>query len=302
MRDSRNMPRFRLRGWIPALLMIAGFAHASCALAQIYKCTEADGRVTFSDKPCATPPGAGAAPGKDGVKQEVLRQSKPATANITADATSAMCAKYEGSTATDSMIQSLPEPQRKTVISALRGVVAGLGRNAAAQETLKRVSLHIDASRNAIICVPQQRAQSPGGPPAIIFVAHRIEPNGRMETLQPGAQPLVYNDANEPMTVASRCAGMITACVRSKMPGHSLDECFEKQPICPAGQLDPALSCCPQVCKDAYRRERSRGTDAETATIKVIFGDDAGAASCVPGLKRDSLKKSIGGGADRPQG
>ena len=278
MRDTQNTPRIRFRGW-GALLVVAGFAHASCALAQIYKCTDADGRTAFSDKPCAMPPGVAgsAATGKDGVKQEALRQPKPAAANTTADAISAMCAKYEGSKATDSMIQSLPEMQRQTVTSALRGVIAG---------GAQRLSLHIDASRNAIICVPRQRAQSPGAPPATTFVAHRIEPNGRMETLQPGEQPLVYNDANEPQTVAARCASMITSCVRSKGSGNSLDECFEKQPVCPAGTLDPALSCCPQVCKDAYRRERSRGIDAETATIKVIFGDTAGAASCVPGMPK----------------
>ena len=104
MRDTQNAPGTRFRGWV-ALLVVAGFAHASCALAQIYKCTDADGRTAFSDKPCATPPGAAAsaATGKDGVKQEALRQSRPAAANTNADATSAMCTKYEGSKATDSM-------------------------------------------------------------------------------------------------------------------------------------------------------------------------------------------------------
>ena len=105
-----------------------------------------------------------------------------------------------------------------------------------------------------------------------------------METLQPGAPPLVYNDANEPMTVAARCSGLVVSCVRSKPAGSPIDECFEKAPVCPAGRLDPALSCCPQACKDAYSRERSRGTDATTATVKVIFGDEAGAVSCVPGM------------------
>jgi hypothetical protein len=267
-----------LTGW-GALLVVAGFAHASCALAQIYKCTDADGRTAFSDKPCATTPGAAgsAATGKAGVKQEVLRQPTPAAAKTSADATSAMCAKYEGSTATDSMIQSLPEMQRKVVIGALRGVIAGGARS---------LTLHIDASRNAVICVPRQRAQPPGAPPITTYTAHRIEPNGRMETLQPGEQPLVYNDANEPLTKAARCSSLVVSCVRSQAPGHSIDECFGKAPVCPSGRLDPALSCCPQVCKDAYRRERSRGTDAETAITKVIFGDDAGAASCVPGMPR----------------
>ena len=287
MRDTQNAPGSRIRGW-GALLVVAGFAHASCALAQIYKCTDADGRTAFSDKPCATAPGAAgsAATGKVGVKQEVLRQPKPAAANTSADATSAMCAKYEGSKATDSMIQALPEMQRKTVIAALRGVIAGMARDAGAQENLKRVTLHIDATRNAIICVPRQRAQPPGAPPITTYTAHRIEPNGRMETLQPGAQPLVYNDANEPMTVAARCSSLVVSCVRSKTAGRSIDECFEKAPVCPGGRLDPALSCCPRACKDAYNRERSRGTDAETATVKVIFGDDAGAASCVPGMPK----------------
>ena len=232
-----------------ALLVLAGFVHASCALAQ---------------------PGA----------------AEPGAAGTSADATSAMCAKYEGSTATDSMIQSLPEMQRTAVTSALRGVIAGLARDPGEQENLKRVTLHIDATRNAIICVPRQRAQGPGAPPITTYTAHRIEPNGRMETLQPGAPPLVYNDANEPMTVAARCSKLVVSCVRSKTPGSSIDECFEKAPVCAGGRLDPALSCCPQACKDAYTRERSRGTNAETAITKVIFGDDAGAASCVPGMPK----------------
>jgi len=279
--EIQNALGIRLRRWL-ALLAVAGFAYASCALGQVYKCTGADGRTAYSDRPCAT---GGAATAKDGVKQESLRVPKGAAASTSADATSAMCAKYEGSKAPEAMIESLPEPQRKTVTAALRGTIAGMARDPAAQGILSRVTLHIDASRNAIICVPRQRAQSPGAPPATTYIAHRIEPNGRMETLQPGAQPLVSNDANEPQTVAARCSSMITSCVRSKTPG-SLDECFDKQPVCPAGRLDPALSCCPQACKDAYRRERSKGTDPETATIKVIFGDDAGAPSCVPGMPR----------------
>lgn len=286
MRDTENARGRRARRW-GALLMVAAFAHASCALAQIYKCTAAGGGTSFSDKPCATPPGTAgsAATGKAGVKQEVLHQPKPAAAT-SVDATSAMCAKYEGSKATDSMVQSLPEMQRKTVIAALRGVIAGMARDPGAQEYLKRVTLHIDATGNAIICVPQQRAQPPGAPPITTYTAHRIEPNGRMEIQQPGAQPLVYNDANEPMTVVSRCSSLVVSCVRSNTPGSSIDECFEKAPVCPSGRLDPALSCCPQACKDAYSRERSRGTDAEKAVVKAIFGDDAGAASCVPGMPK----------------
>ena len=89
MRDTQNAPGSRIREW-GALLMIAGFAHASCAFAQIYKCTDADGRTAFSDKPCATSPGAAgsAAAGKAGVKQEVLRQPKSSAGSTSADAIS----------------------------------------------------------------------------------------------------------------------------------------------------------------------------------------------------------------------
>ena len=176
--------------------------------------------------------------------------------------------------------------QQQTVIATLRGVIAGMARDPGAQENLKYVTLRIDTAGNAIICVPRQRGQPPGAPPVTAYTAHRIEPNGRMETLQPGAQPLVYNDANEPVTVAARCSSLVVSCVRSKASGRSIDQCFEKAPLCPSGRLDPALSCCPQACKDAYSRERARGTDAETAVIKVIFGDDAGAAFCVPGMPK----------------
>jgi hypothetical protein len=273
----------RIQGWV-ALLAVAGLVHGSSALAQIYKCTDANGRTAFSDRPCATE-GAGA--GKEGVKQEVLRQRTPSAASTSADAVSAMCAKSAGSQAADELIKSLPERQRETVIAALRGVIAGMARDPGAQETLKRVTLHLDASRTAVICVPRQRAQKPGAPPTTTYVAHRIEPNGRMETLQPGARPLVENDANEPATMAGRCSLLVTMCVRSQAKtAASIDPCFEKMPACPAGRLDPAANCCPQACKDAYRRERARGTDPETAMIKVIFGDKAGAPSCIPGMPR----------------
>ena len=282
--------RARLALFPFVVLAVAGFAHSSGALAQIYKCTGADGRTAFSDKPCATPPSGAAASagaGKDGVKQEVLRQPKPSAGSTGADAISAMCAKNEGSKASDEMVQSLPEKQRETVKAALRGIIAGLARDPAGQETLKRVTLTIDASRTAVICVPVRRAQPPGTPPAITYVAHRIEPNGRMETLQPGTQPIVSNDANEPTTMAARCASLVTSCVRSKpSPGQSIDDCFDKAPVCPAGRLDAVATCCPQACKDTYRRDRARGTDAEKAMIKVIFGDDAGAASCIPGMPK----------------
>jgi hypothetical protein len=287
MRDTRNAPRSWIRGW-GALVVVAGFAHASCAIAQMYKCTDAKGRTAFSDLPCATPPGAAgsAGTGKDGVKQEVLRQPAPSAGTTSPDAISAMCSQSGGSQPTDDLIKSLPEKQRQTAVAALRGVIAGLARDPGAQESLKLVTLHMDATRNAIICVPRQRAQSPGAPPVTAYTAHRIEPNGRMETLQPGAQPLVYNDANEPVTLAARCSSLVVSCVRSKASGSSIDQCFEKAPSCPSGRLDPALSCCPQACKDAYSRERARGTDAETAVVKVIFGDDSGTASCVPGIPK----------------
>jgi len=289
MKNLHNAPDIRIRGWI-VVLAVAGFVQASCTLAQIYKCTDADGRTAYSDKPCATPPpgaAASAGAGKDGVKQEVLRQPKSSAGSTSADAISVMCAKSEGSKPTDELIKSLPDKQRETVIAALRGVTASMARDPGAQGTLKRVTLTIDASRTAVICVPIRRAQPSGAPPAFTYTAHRIEPNGRMETLQPGTQPIVTNDANESTTMAARCASLVTSCVRSKpRPGYSIDECFDKAPVCPAGSLDPTATCCPQVCKDVYRRERARGTDAETATIKVIFGDDAGAASCIPGMPR----------------
>src|SRR5512134_3966299 len=128
----------RIRGWV-AVLAAAGFVHGSCALAQIYKCTDADGRTAFSDKPCAT---EGASAGKDGAKQEVLRQPR-LSAPTSADSIAAMCAKSEGSKPADEVIKSLPEAQQKAVVAALRGLIAGAGvaRDRGAQENLKRVTL-----------------------------------------------------------------------------------------------------------------------------------------------------------------
>lgn len=280
----------RIRGWV-ALLAVAGSANVSCVLAQgstIYKCTDSDGRTSFSDKPCAmSRPGAAGSAGTGG-RQEVMRQPKPSADHPSADSIAAMCAKSEGSKPSDEVINSLPGAQREAVVAVLRGLVAGAGvaRDRAQHANVQRVTLRVDASRTAIICMPQQRAQPSGGR-IDTYTAFRVEPNGRMVTLQPSAQPLVYNDANEPATMASRCSSLVTSCVRSqpKTPA-SIDPCFEKTPVCPGGRLDPAATCCPQVCKDAYRRERAAGTDPESASIKVIFGDEAGAVSCIPGMPR----------------
>lgn len=194
------------------------------------------------------------------------------------DAASAMCAKQQEAKPTDALIQALPAAQRQAVAAALRGLMTGLARDPAGRERANRVTLQVDASRNAILCVPRPQAGT--------YVAHRIEPNGRMEILQAGEPPLVFNDANEPQTVMARCSGLVTSCVRSGKPGPSLDDCVAKQPACPAGRVDPALECCPQACKDAYRRERAGGGEPMDAFLKVLFGNGTGAASCVPGMRR----------------
>jgi hypothetical protein len=293
MRDLRNTPSIRIRGWI-ALLAVAGCANVSGALAQgstIYKCTDAEGRMAFSDKPCGTLPSGAAGSASDGVKQETLRQPRTSTSTVSADAIVAMCTKPLGSAPSDEVIQSLPQAQREAVTSVLRGLVAsaGVSRDAAQQARLKFVTLRLDDSRTAIICMPQRHAQQPGAKgPTTIFTAFKVEPNGRTETLQPSRPPLVANDANEATTMAARCSSLVTSCVRStgRRSLDAIDECFANTPVCPGGQLDPAATCCPQVCKDTYRRERAAGTDAETAAIKVLFGDDAGSASCIPGMPR----------------
>ena len=274
----------RVRGRV-ALVVIAGLAHASCALAQMYKCTDASGRTAFSDIPCAA---GSAGTGKDSVRQEVVRQPKPSADHPSADSIAAMCAKPEGSKPADEVINSLPGAQREAVVAVLRGLVAGAGvaRDRAQQANLQRVTLRVDASRTAIVCMPQQLVQPSGGR-IDTYTAFRVEPNGRVVGLQPSAEPRVYNDANEPATAASRCSSLVHLCVRSqpKTPA-SIDPCFEKTPVCPGGRLDPAANCCPQACKDAYRRERAAGTDPISAVTKVLFGDEAGAVSCIPGMPR----------------
>ena len=233
---------------ILALLVFTGSVSSGFAQTPIHKCTDAEGRTSFSDKPCVTvrPPSA--------------------------ESINALCSHPEAAKLSDAAIQSLAEAQRQAVAGLLRGLVAG-SRDGA---NLQRTTLRIDASRNAILCLQRQGTNT--------YVAFQVEPNGRTVTLQPGEAPLVANDANEPTTMAARCASLVTSCLRPKTAGRSIDDCFEQAPVCAVGRLDAAASCCPQACKDAYRRERAAGTDAETATIKVMFGDESGAASCVPGM------------------
>lgn len=268
--------------WLRAAGMLLGVLLSALALAQrttLYKCTTATGTLIYSDRACASDGSSQAAPADANpaqaiVRQEIVHQRKldPAASDLPSAATiTRRCEAPTGTSMTiDAALRVLPERQRTAFEGILRRLVlAGLKR-----PDLDTSTLHLDRRQTLVWCLPQGQR---------VFRAFLVEINGRMVELTRSGQVKSRNDANDPITLAGRCGDLLTTCFAPNEPGHSLDQCFADAPTCPAGSLDPAASCCPQACKDAYRRARDSGTDPLTASMKVLYGDRDHASTCVSG-------------------
>ena len=267
--------------WLRAAGMLLGVLVPALALAQgttLYKCTTATGTLIYSDRACAADGSAQAAPADANpaqaiVRQEIVHQRKldPAASDFPSAATiTRRCEAPTGTPMTiDAALRVLPERQR----AAFEGMTRQLVLGGLKRPDLDASTLHLDARQTLVWCLPQgQRLR-----------AYLVESNGRIVELTRSGKVKSRNDANDPITLAGRCGDLVTTCFAPGVSGHSLDQCFAAAPACPAGSLDPAASCCPQACKDAYRRARDSGTDPLTASMKVLYGDRDNASTCVSG-------------------
>lgn len=279
----RCLENRRWRGVAGLLLMatlgaLAASAPATAQGSTLYKCTTAAGALIFSDRPCANEAVSpndttGANPGDAVVGQEILRQrADPASAEVPDAAEIARrCAAQDGAPMNFDApaLRTLPVRQRESLSGTLQGLaLAGMKRKA-----LEASSLHLDASQTLVWCLPDDR-----GLRAFLF-----ERNGRVVGLTRSGRVKVRNDANDPITLTDRCSTLVNLCFAPGEPGRSYDQCFAAAAACPDGRLDPAASCCPQTCKDAYRRERAAGVDPITASTKVLYGNGDPGSICAAG-------------------
>lgn len=260
---------YRIHGGWPAGLrcLLAGIALAlsggPCVASGLYKCTTASGGVIYSDRPC----GDTGADGDSVVSQQSLEQPPGGTAAPDAATLTRRCTSPRGKPmAINDALESLPEAQRL----ALMGIVKGMGLAGLKREGFDAIQSHLDAHGTLMLC---QAAE--GG-----WVAYQVEANGRVAMLSPSGRVRVYNDANDPITLASRCGDLVTACFQHGVAGHSLDQCFADAPVCPTGRLAADARCCPQACKDAYRQQRETGGDPLTTSTEVLFPREGPEQSC----------------------
>lgn len=275
---TRGPRRWRGAAWLLLMASLAGPAAPAAAQGStLYKCTTAAGTAIYSDRPCAaeaaSPASAGGADPADAVvAQEILHpRADRASAELPgAAAIARRCAVPSGTPmALDAALETLPARQRQSLSSTLQGMaLAGMKRN-----ELEASSLHLDADRTLVWCLPDER-----GLRAFLF-----EPNGRVVGLTRSGRVKVRNDANDPVTLTDRCSTLVNLCFAPGEPGRSYDHCFAAATACPDGRLDPGASCCPQTCKDAYRRERAAGVDPLTASTRVLYGDGDPGSTCAAG-------------------
>ncbi len=260
---------------------------AATPTSTLYKCTTSAGALIFSDRPCASDVEVAGGQqteiqGQSAVRQELLpmrgatgrRSDLPSAAKLTEQCASPIGRPF----ALDAALEAVSGRQREALKSVVTGIAYGRSR-----PDFRAIAVHLDASGTLSLCMPP-RATADGQKARS---SYWVESNGRIIELRPSGEVRSMNDANDAVTLAGRCSETVNACVEPGKPGHSLDACFAAATTCPGGALDPAAACCPQACKDAYRHERSAGTDPISASLRVLYGDGQNVPTC---LVREGLR------------
>ena len=81
------------------------------------------------------------------------------------------------------------------------------------------------------------------------------------------------NNPKSPLARLDQCTELITQCVERSPT--TVDRCVQETPLCTDASSG---HCCPQQCKQAYRSQRDIGTAPISAFRAVFFGSQ----SCVP--------------------
>lgn len=220
----------------------------SAAATEIHKCRGADGQVSWSDKPC---------PG------DATTESTRAAAGPTVQGLAPHCSRtdlewQDGEALRRLDPATLPDTQREAFVGVLYGLAYGGTRE---------IRWRIARGGDLHFCLG---AAGAGAPREIV-----VGSDGKVVRFS-GAGGKYLNDPDAPAARQSACSSATTACY-SPGAGRGLDQCVADVPTC--GSLS-GRECCPQECKDAYRRERAAGTDPMGALQRVLFGD----SSCIPGM------------------
>jgi hypothetical protein len=262
-----------LSAWLPLWFSLVGADALLAATATLYKCTTAAGTLIYSDRPCTPQPGAAAAADDAAGRvtgQQVLQQHtrSPGPRLPSAASVARRCDAPQGREMTLAAAMAQAAGEKYEI---LKNIAYGLALSPYSGDVLSTLKVFVDDQHTLVLCPPASAPRLP------IYV---IEPNDRIVELSHKGRVKVMNDANDPITLADRCSGLVNQCFDPHTSGHSTDACFAAAAACPQGQLDPAARCCPQVCKEAYQAERAAGTDPLTASSRVLFGDQKRPRQC----------------------
>lgn len=226
-------------------LLLSPLGHAQDP---IYKCTQPDGAISYSDEPCA---------GDERSETVALTEDAAATVPVQAlcaDDTQAWIAGAPAAAA----LKGLPASQR----AALRHPQAqpsSKGKAAAATRWRQ-------AADGAVhICY------SPAGKTEAIEIV--ASGDGRLIEFRGGLQTLL-NDPRTPIALRERCRDLIQQCARDD---DNYDRCVVETTTCTGEQpwLNGA-ACCPLSCKSDYRSLRDREVPGKLALERAL-----GDLSCV---------------------
>lgn len=238
-------------GFLPAmLLLVAG----GTAAGEIHKCSDATGKVSYTDRPCA--------PGAQTQETRAVKDTGASVAGI-----SALCAEKgpgwkSAGEIDEAFFETLLPKQRAAMQSIALGLAyGGSGDSATRWRRSRQGNLHF--------CTTLPDAQVHESVAGV---------NGEIVSFRAG-QPNFVNDPDTPSAALERCSNAVTTCYSP--PGTGLATCVDQVPTCSAAKHSlGGPECCPQECKQAFRTRLATGEDPMSALQSALFGDD----SCVPGM------------------
>lgn len=221
-----------------ALVLMA----AASGMAATHRCTDAQGSVSFSDRPCP-----------EGQRTETLPNSKLRPEQ----AQEWICSRKERPPINK---QEAPtEAQQESLKSVLYPLAY----------TKVDMSLHSMPSGAIHVCFV---SRTNGEPQEII-----VNRAGRVFHKNGNAAPAWVNDPASPLEQLSRCSAQASDCFGHHPSANSVDRCVEALPLCKPGS--DAAHCCPARCVERYQAARATGRGPLTSFQEAFFGGKNGCAA-----------------------
>lgn len=230
------------RGWLLACMLLTA---QGAVAAEVYKCTDDNGAVSYSDEPCA------ASDRTHTLRVDTI--TPPGGPEV-----APMCA--EGGDWREGELPAGLEPMQLAALELMREPPRVRGRPATLKRWRLAGALHA--------CWVGREGEG---------IERALLPNGTIVEFRDGMRSLL-NDPHTRSALALRCQAIFDTCRESS--GLSGEACIVEIPTCTANPpWADGSPCCPAACKSAFAEIRREGLPPKAALAQALAGEP----SCLGG-------------------